>query len=224
MSDLIHIGDVPEAPRTASLPALAPTVPIHGPVSPELDAILSALGCRAAAGETAALNTLYAAFAPRLQQWVRRAQRSLERYGVDRSIEPEDIAQQAFVVFADMILTWEDDRDLSRYVIAFFPWRLSDSVRRMTDLRASHALSPAALPLLVDDSSVAEEAVALLEAHAATLPAQEAQVLLLRIRDGCTWDEIARFSGIESRTAQRIWRWLLVNLRASLGIPKSVSR
>jgi RNA polymerase sigma factor (sigma-70 family) len=217
--------DAPEVPRRPAAPALAPTIPLHGPVSPELDAVLSALGCRAAAGDTDALNALYAAYAPRLGYWVHRAQRLFRRYGIDRALEPEDIAQQAYLVFADLVRAWEDDQGLSRYVFAYFPWRLSDTVRKMSERRVLR--TPAGLPalLLADDSAAAAEAIALLEALADDLPDREGRVLLLRIRDGLPWDEVARLMGVERRTVFRIWKRVLGQLRASLDLPGSgVSR
>jgi RNA polymerase sigma factor (sigma-70 family) len=201
-----------------STPALAPAIPSHGPIPPELDAILSALGCRAAAGDTEALNALYAAYAPRLAHWVHRAQGALRRSGVDRALEPDDIAQEAYLVFADLVRTWDDDRSLSRYVIAYFPWRLSDAVRRMSDYRARHSLNVHPSPLIADDSAGAEEAVALLEALANDLPEREARIVLLRIRDGHTWDEVARLSGVDRRTVFRLWKRVLTQLRESLEI------
>jgi RNA polymerase sigma factor (sigma-70 family) len=197
-------------------PALAPAVPASGRIPAELDAVLSALGCRAAAGDVDALNALYAAYAPRLTYWVRRAQSSLWRYGVDRALEPEDIAQQAYLVFADLLRAWEGDQSLSRYVFAYFPWRLSDAMRKMSDHRERRSLDASPSLLLADDSAAATEAIALLEAFASVLPEREAKVLLLRIRDGLPWNEVARISGIDRRTMFRVWKRLLAQLRESL--------
>jgi RNA polymerase sigma factor (sigma-70 family) len=219
MSKIVPIREYLESHR-ANPPALAPAVPRDGPIPPEIDRVLSLLGCRAAAGDPAALNTLHAAYAPRLSHWIYRAQRTLLLYGADRAVEPDDIAQEAFVVFADLIRTWEGDRDLSRYLIAYFPWRLRDAVRRMTDVRIDRSLDASSRIMLADGSHRADESVALLQALAAELPARDGRILLLRIRDGLTWDEVARQSGIERRTALRVWKRLLGELRASLTEPR----
>lgn len=202
--------------RPATDRPLVPAVPPFGRVPDDVDAALSRLGCYAAAGDTAALNALYAAFAPRLAHAVRRAQLACRRYGSDPAIEPEDIAQQAYVVFADLVRMWEGDRELCRYVFAYFPWRLSDAVRAMTDRRERRSLEALPPVLLVDGTVQGQEAAVLLETLASELPPREAQILLLRIRDGCSWAEIARVTGIERRTIFRSWRRTLLRLRCSL--------
>lgn len=203
--------------RSCAERSLAPAVPPFGRVPDDVDAALSALGCRAAAGDTTALNALYAAFSPRITHAIRRAQHACRTYGADPAIEPEDIAQQAFVVFADLVRNWDDDQALTRYVLAYFPWRLSDAVQAMSDRRERRPLDALPSALLVDGTVAASEAVTLLETIAAALPPREAQVLLLRIRDGCPWNEIARITGIERRTLFRCWKRTLLCLRASLG-------
>lgn len=207
--------------KPAANRSLAPAVPPFGRVPSEVDAALSALGCRAAAGDTQALNALYAAFAPRLEHAIRRAQGAHRRYGGDPAIEPEDIAQQAFVVFAELVRGWDDDRELSRYVLAYFPWRLSDAVRAMSDRRERRSLDALPSALLADGTVEAEAAATLLEVLAGALPAGEARILLLRVRDGCSWNEIARITGTERRTLFRCWKRLLLRLRASLEPPTS---
>jgi RNA polymerase sigma factor (sigma-70 family) len=196
--------------------ALAPAISPHGPVPIEIDLQLSRLGQRALTGDRDALNTLHAAYRPRLDHWVRRACRSCFRHTADPSIEPEDIIQQAFLVFADLLLAWNGSGSLSGYLIAYFPWRLSDAVRRLADVREHRSLDVLPSPLLIDESVAADEAIALLEALAASFPEHEGKVLLFRIRDGLTWDEVAAAVGFDRRTVLRDWKRILVQLRASL--------
>lgn len=202
------------APRCAA--SLAPALPPDGPVPADIDQQLSRLGQRALGGDRDALNALHAAYRPRLDHWVRRACRSCRRPSADPAIEQEDIVQQAFLVFTDLLLAWNGEGSLSRYLIAYFPWRLSDAVRRMTDPRQRRSLDTLPSPLLADGSVAADEAMALLEALAADLPAREGQVLLLRIRDGLPWTDVAVQVGYDRRTVLRDWRRIVERLRASL--------
>ena len=200
-----------------SLVPLAPVLQSHGPVPDDIDVRLGELGIRARQGDHDAQNALYAAFAPRLDPAVRRAQGNCLRRGLDPSIEPGDIAQQAFVVFVELLANWSGQGSLSGYVIANFPWRLIDAVRLMSHARPRISFSLQSESLLADDSFAGEEAVTLLAVLASKLPAREGQILLLRIRDGLTWGQIAFALDIDKRTAYRDWRRILLRLRTELG-------
>ncbi len=196
---------------------LAPVLQSHGPVPSDIDNRLGQLGIRARQGDQDAQNALYAAFAPRLDPSVRRAQGNCLRRGLDPAIEPEDIAQQAFVVFVELLANWSGQGSLSGYIIANFPWRLIDAVRHMSHVRprTSFALQPASL--LEDETFSGEEAITLLTLLAGKLPEREGQILLFRVRDGMTWVQIAEALKIGKRTAYRDWRRVLLRLRAELG-------
>jgi RNA polymerase sigma factor (sigma-70 family) len=203
----------PSQPRSASL---APALPPNGAIPSEIDLQLGKLGQRAVDGDRDALNALYAAYLPRLDNWVRRAHRSCYRTNADPVIEPDDIVQQAYLVFADLMRSWSGLGSLSAFLIAYFPWRLSDAVRRMSDAHVRRSLDGLPSTLLIDGTVAADEAVALLQTLAGDLPDRQGQVLLLRIRDGLTWDEIARCVGMDRRTVLRDWSRILNQLRSSL--------
>jgi RNA polymerase sigma factor (sigma-70 family) len=203
-------------PSQPSSAPLAPALPPDGAVPSEIDRQLGKLGQRAAQGDRDALNALYAAYLPRLDHWVRRALSSCYRTGADPAIEPDDIVQQAYLVFADLVLSWSERGSLSAYLIAYFPWRLSDAVRRMSDSHVRRSLDGSPTVLLIDGTVAADEAIALLQTLAGDLPDRQGQVLLLRIRDGLTWDEIAGRVGMDRRTVLRDWSRILNQLRASL--------
>ena len=196
-------------------PALAPAVPRDGPVPPETDRQLGALASRAKT-DPAARNVLYAAFRPRLDHWVWRAVRSCARSSADLAIEPEDIRQQAFVVFCDLIVAWNERGSLSAYLIAYFRWRLSDAIRRMSDPCERRTTAGPPSIHLTDDTHAAAESVALLESLAAQFPARQALVLLLRVRDGLPWSQVAERAGVDIRTAQRDWGAVKAVLRTIL--------
>jgi RNA polymerase sigma factor (sigma-70 family) len=201
-------------PRPSSR-SIVPILSPQGAVPEDVDRQVAELA-RRAADDRDALNALYAAFLPRLDHWIRRATRSCYRPSADPALEPDDIVQQAFVVFADLVLAWRGRGSLSAYLIAYFPWRLSDAVRRMSDPREHRSLDSLPSALLVDGTIAADEAVALLEALAADLPDRQGKVLLLRVRDGRPWNDIAGHLGVDRRTVHRDWQQILRGLRTAL--------
>jgi RNA polymerase sigma factor (sigma-70 family) len=207
-----------QATDRLSSPALAPVLSPRGPVPASADAHFGVLARRAAEGDHAARNALHAAFAPRLDHWVRRAQGAARRYSVDSAIESDDIAQEAFLVFADLPRTWNGQGSFSGYVIAYFPWRLSNAVRAMSERRQHRSLEAIPADMLADGSFAADEAMALLHVLVDGLPERLGRILLLRLEGDQTWVEIASQLGITKRTALRDWKQLLLQLRAA-GLP-----
>lgn len=208
---------VPPKPSSrAHGPLLVLTVAPDGYVSPEQDERLGKLALRVTDGDAEALATLYAAYLPRLEHWIRRTRRACFRPSADIAVEPEDIVQEAFIVFADLILAWTGEGSLSAYIVSLYPCRLSDATRRMTETRLPRPHDSSALDDLTDDSYAAEEALALIRSLAADLPDRLGDVLVLRIVERRTWDEIAHELGVSGRTVHRDWQSMLVLLRANL--------
>lgn len=216
------LPDPPGSDPEGRSAALAAAVPPRGPVPRHIDQHLGALA-RRAKRDPAARNALFAAFCPRLDHWVWRAMRSCARSSADPAIEPADIQQQAFVVFCDLILAWNERGSFSAYVIAYFRWRLSDAIRRMSDPRERRSTAGPPSIHLSDGSHAAAESLALLEALALQFPARQALVLLLRVRDGLPWTRIAERAGVDIRTAQRDWNLVLEHLRSTL-VPDATAK
>jgi DNA-directed RNA polymerase specialized sigma subunit len=93
---------------------------------------------------------------------------------------------------------------------------LNDAVRGMSTSRPRSRSRVEESDLHADDSYADEEAIALLTVIAAELPPRDGEILLLRIRDGLTWTQIAGQLGIHRRTAFRDWRGILIRLRAEI--------
>jgi len=208
---------VPSAPRDGSRPALVPAVDPDGPIPPGIDQLLGVAAHAARAGDRDALSALHTAFAPRLAGWIGRSRRVCYRPWFDPAVEPEDIEQTAFLVFAELVAAWPGRDSFAGFVISRFPWRLSDAIRALADSRAS---APFGGPecTLADGSAAAAEALALLEALAAGFPPRERQILLWRVRDGIAFVEIARRLGLDRQTVARCWRTVCTDLRASLEV------
>jgi RNA polymerase sigma factor (sigma-70 family) len=198
-------------------PALAPALRPHGPVPLDVDRQLSALGLRAVEGDAAARNTLFAAFSPRLEGAVRRAQRTAMRFAADSATEPEDVAQEAFVVFAELLASWSGEGSLSAFVLSHFPWRLSTAVRAMRRPASGIALLPFGGEPVAVDTIEAEDILELIEALAAEMPGRCGAILLGRLRDGLTWNELVAQLGTPRRTIMRDWRRVRASLRETLG-------
>jgi RNA polymerase sigma factor (sigma-70 family) len=194
---------------------LVPAVESQGPIPDDIDRKLGHIAIEARRSPQA-LAALYWAFLPRLDHWVFRATHSCFRPSADPAIEPEDIEQEAFVVFADLVLAWGGEMSLSAYLIRYFPWRLSDAIRCMSNRRPRPRRASVSAADLGDGSHGADEALALLESLAAQLPRRQGELLLLRFRDRLTWFEVAHRLGVDVRTAHREWSRLKPLLRKAL--------
>jgi DNA-directed RNA polymerase specialized sigma24 family protein len=198
------------------LPLLAPDEFI----TPELDRILTSAARAAHAGDNAARDALYQAFAPKLDRATRRYRRG--RWGkiAGRAWEQADIDQEAYLVFVNLIATWSGYDSFPRYLFGHFTWRLASAIRRL------HGDGPAALVrldrcwTLRDESAGAAEALALLETLAADLPPIDRALLLGHIRDGESFGALAHRLQINRRTVRRRWLRLLGQLRASLEVSR----
>ena len=213
-------------PRTCSPSRLVPVLtedPEGTPeVSRDVDRVLTAVARDASRGDRAARNALYFAFEPKIMRFVRRHARA----GFNPSIEPADIAQEAFLVFADLVADWPNDDSFASFFFRQFPRRLAAAVRRLRGderrfVRPNQKgtgvpSGSTSLEILSDSSAAAEEALARLEALAAGLPEPERSLLLWRIRDGERLGAIARRLGVSRGTVERAWKRLLADLRRSL--------
>jgi DNA-directed RNA polymerase specialized sigma24 family protein len=92
------------------------------------------LALRAHAGDRAARNDLYMLLLGSIRRMERRAQRYLRsvswRHRGGAPLSPEDISQEAFVVFCDLVETWQpSERAFDDYLRARLPSRLLHYVR-----------------------------------------------------------------------------------------------
>ncbi|HEY7030815.1 MAG TPA: sigma-70 family RNA polymerase sigma factor [Thermomicrobiales bacterium] len=169
-------------------------------------------------GDPAARNALYAACEPKIARFVRRYRTATT--GTDRcpAFDLEDLHQEAFLIFAGLIDDWPGGNSFCAYFLGHFPWALKNAVRRLATANRPAADLDAArrFDLLADGSAAGAEAMALLEALAATLAPPDGQILLWKIRDGDSFGVIARRLGLSRRTAMRAWERIARDLRRSL--------
>jgi RNA polymerase sigma factor (sigma-70 family) len=192
-------------------------MPERGPVPDDIDRALTAAAYAAKQGDLASQNALYSALEPRVHRVVRRcaAYVGCRRGGV---VEPDDIAQEAFLVFLTVLDRWPARGSFVAYFLAAFPHDLRHAARDLIAARARQiSLDAAASATLLDDGTVAAaEAAMLLEQLADRLGEPFGTMLLRRVRDGACMAVIARELGMSRRSLQRHWSALLDNLRRLL--------
>ena len=174
---------------------------------------LAAAACIAKTGDFPTRNALYFAFEPRL---LRIASTIWRRHGRPVGIDWEDVRQETFLVFTDVLDGWDGLRPIIPFVLGVFPWRMRDAVDRLGDLPPKRSPDRSARTLNPVDSFLDEEALRLLEALASELPLWHRRVLMLRVREGLTEREIARSLGLSRRTVQRLVREALPAIEAAL--------
>jgi RNA polymerase sigma factor (sigma-70 family) len=214
--DRLAVGP-PLPPR----PPIAPLLAADDPLTPETDRRLTALACAARAGSRPARDALYLALAPKIDRFVagcrHLAWTSLGPRRDGRPWDADDLAQEAFVVFADLLAAWSGEGTFVPYFLAHFPWRLRTAWRALAGPRRHESnLAAPHLALLADDSAEAEEARIRLEAIAAALSPLDGAILLGHVRDGRSLRTVARRLGLGHATVTRRWQGLREELRREL--------
>lgn len=212
-------GREPETAPTLIVPHLSLVPWTAGAPAPHDDeAELTRLALAARAGDVGARDLVYQALSPSIERMVAGCARLTwaadcpRRDG--RPWDREDLAQEAYLIFNDLVRAWSGEGPFTPYLFAYFPWRLRNAWRRLRPDRPRGAAIVRHGPedLAADASAVAAEAAVLLEALADLLPEVERIILLAHIRDGLTLTEIAQRLGLRSRQVSRRWlgikRWL----------------
>jgi RNA polymerase sigma factor (sigma-70 family) len=168
--------------------------------TPELDARLTALARRARIdGRTR--DELFQALGYKIDRFVRRY-----RFKSDQLVicEPEDVAQEAYLVFCDLLDSWPGEESFSGYFFSRFPWRLA----RAVDVAERGWSASRLLPLLETDDVVPpldpEDHFTLADVGA-MLSERDRMVLELYIGHRMRLAEIARILGVHRRTVDRCW-------------------
>ncbi len=224
-SGVRSLGPASDRPRVIALrpsfPPFLPVMPERGPVPDDIDRALTAAAYAAKQGDLASQNALYSALEPRVHRVVRHCAAYVQcrRDGV---VEPDDIAQEAFLVYLTVLGRWPARGSFVAYFLAAFPHDLRHAARKLIgttragQLSLDAAASAVGTPLLDDGTVAAAEAAMLLEHLANRLGEPFGTVLLRRVRDGASMAVIARELGMSRRSLQRHWSALLGDLRRLL--------
>ncbi len=199
-------------------PALVPVIMPEDDLSPALERRLLPTVLRAHAGCPDARDALYLAFQPKLRRFARRIAVPWGGASMVAVWDRDDVEQEVWLVFDELIRQWTPDRPFGRYVLATFPWRLRDAVYRGV-ARAGVPPRMTAVPIgerdwLHDGSTASVEAHVLLDVVADQLPALQAVILRRHVGRGETLTEIARDLQVSRSTVTRHWRALRDDLAA----------
>jgi RNA polymerase sigma factor (sigma-70 family) len=205
-------------PFLPSCPPLVPVVSADGEITPDVDRVLTVVARDAHDGDVAARNALYVALEPKIARFVRRLAGDLDRRGGCPAVDADDLGQEAFLVFARLVECWPAEGSFGAYFLGHFPWRLKNAGRRLeTANRTVLDLSDApSQSLLADGSADGDEASALLEAMAASLPVPDGDILRWRVRDREGLATIGRRLGVGRQAVARAWTRVAAELRRSL--------
>jgi RNA polymerase sigma factor (sigma-70 family) len=195
--------------RTSPLPPVVPLLRPDQPIPPAQEAKLSGLARRARRGDRGARELLWRAFGPRLEPALRRCggmtwQRNWARRD-GRPWELDDLRQEAWLVFSDLVDGWNEEESFAGHVNAYFSWRLRDAIRRLEPPRHAVPLVYAARIASSGGGVRDTEYDELLTMLAAALPPGDADLLRMRIVEGATVADIARRLGVSRRTVARRW-------------------
>ena len=205
----------PLAP-TLSPPVLLPIIGVNDELLPAVEERMHPIALRAKGGDRAARNGLYAAFEPKLVRIARRLSVPIA-YGTDVGLWGfDDVCQEAFIAFAELIDNWTVTIPFGRYILANIPWRLRDAVYRGV---GKHHVPPRARAVSVDnadwlaDGSVdVEESKMLIAIIGEQLTSPRGQILYEHLCDGKQLTEIARDLGVSRRTITRHWTQIRLHL------------
>lgn len=176
--------------------------------TPGIEARMSALA-RTAKIDPDSRNALYWALSYKIERFVRRYRYRERR---SNSYDFADIAQEAFLVFCDMVERWPGQQSFLGYFFSRFPWRLARAVQQLD--RGSGALP---WPPLIETGEPYYEYQPQdfgLAEFAARLRPRDRIVLELHIVYGLRFNEIARLLKVHPRTISRSWARIAAEVRS----------
>jgi len=198
---------------------LLPVIGANDDLTPTLERALAPVAHRAWSGDRAARDALYFAFEPKLMRFVRTIHPPFAPTGDHAVWERDDVGQEAYLAFTEVVASWTPPIPFGRYVLAHFSWRLRDAVfRGVARARVpvgATITSGEQLDWLADETYAASESRILLETLAASLEPPYDDLLRWHIGEGMSLQKIAARLGCSRRTVTRRWQKLLAQLRAS---------
>jgi RNA polymerase sigma factor (sigma-70 family) len=189
-----------------------PPLPLIGAddiVLPVFDDRLGEVARRAKAGDAVARDALYVAFEPKLHRMSFAVRTPFAPLGSQAMWDRDDVAQEGYLVFVELIDTWPEDHSFTAYVMSRFQWRLRDVIQRGVG-RASvpprqHEVPIEGVERLPGTAPAPVEPSPLMDALVAALPPPLDAVLIAHVVHGKTRREIADAMGISRRTMVRYW-------------------
>lgn len=177
--------------------------------TPELDELLGALA-RRARHDPSARNALYRLLDYKIERFARRyhyRDHPVNAWNID------DIGQEAFLVFCEIIESWPGERSFLGFFFSRFPWRLSRRVKMLE--RGWERLHTFPFEAVFDADEPDQEAsdALLLVEIGVSRDARDRTLLDLRAARGMTARETGRAMHIHPRHVQRLWSRIINDLR-----------
>lgn len=208
----------PVAPTSG--PILLPVIARHSDLTPALERLLRPVALRAHHGDWAARDALFAAFEPKLERMARKIWTPSASETTCGTWDYDDLWQEAWIVFANLLEAWPPHIDVGRYLLANFPWRLRDVVNRSLRRGAFpprvQVLSTPSDELADPHAHTSSEERTLLNLLADDLEPLQADIFRRHVFDHQSIAAIARDLGIGERTARRHWSLARLVLRHTL--------
>lgn len=188
---------------------LLPVIGIDDVILPAFDDTLADMAIRAQLGDQEARDALYAAFLPKLTRLMSAVRPPSAPDGSEGIWSQDDVAQEAYLVFIELIEAWTGDVSFTAYVLSRFPWRLKDAVRRGIGKRSvpprMFCVPIEQAALVTDGEDYDAAATALLDSIVELLPEPLGTILVAHVVYGKTRIEIAGELGVSRRTMVRYW-------------------
>jgi DNA-directed RNA polymerase specialized sigma24 family protein len=167
-------------------------------LTPDLEAVINTLA-NAGREDPAARNELFALLSGKVARFIAPWEGKPLALG-----DVADLRQEAFLVFADLVLGWSGEGSFARYFFGFYPWRLRHAIahheRRWHPRRVLLVSQEALEDLAGGEADLGGEA----ELALGALTAKERQLLALRLADYSLPAAAARL-GWSERTVARRW-------------------
>lgn len=202
-------------------PDRLPAIGVYEDVPPSLERLMEPVARRAQGGDRAARDELYFALEPKLLASAGRIPVPFAPRDTCGIWDRNDMRQEAYLVFLDIIDTCPADIPFGRYALGNFRWRLRDAAsrklgRRGIPPRSASVSAEGMADWLADDSWRTVESEALIEAIASTLERPLDGMLRLHIIEGESITATAVRLGISRRTATSYWGRIVAQLRAGI--------
>lgn len=190
---------------------LLPVIGADDVILPAFDDTLGAFAIRAQQGDSGARDALFFAFLPKLERLMAHARVPNMPAGMTATWDRDDVEQEAYLVFTELVESWCGDVSFTSWLLARFPWRLRNTIRAGV---ARPSTPPRTRPVPLE---VAEEEPVVLEdldpelremvaALVESLPDHLARALVAHAFHGRNKSEIAREIGVSRRTMVRYWQ------------------
>jgi RNA polymerase sigma factor (sigma-70 family) len=203
---------------------LLPVIGADDIILPAFDDTLGSFAIRAQQGDTDARDALFFAYLPKLERLMSVVRTPAVSAGSTSTWDRDDVEQEAYLVFVDLVNSWCGDVSFTSWLLARFPWRLRNTVRGGI---AKPSTPPRQWVVPIEDAAlepiemenVDPDEQRMVGTLMDALPDHLAQVLVAHAFHGTSKSQIARDLGLGRRTIVRYWQQIRNCAEEVLGLP-----